>query len=958
MVDIPYKKVHGLMVGISKYAEITSLDYADNDAQLMSKIIGTSFSGQEGTIITLTNENATEFSILSAITKIRRDAQDGDLVVIYLAGHGDVAEGISGANEGYFLAHNASASREYELGGSVAFERIIKFIDGLTARNIKVWLITDACRSGKIIDAKGASSTLTALINGYQNTTKFISCQANELSYEYDSLAHGVFTYYFAKGISGEADTEEVDGIISVEELNRYLTSKVRSVTNKQQTPNIHAADKYAEILAVNPEFKNMLANVNKDLAYADTGKKRGDDELTKTKEVIAFEDAVLDGKLYGSSKSAYELFLANKKTASKQDLQFMEELLINALLQRVQFITNIFLNGRPTIGKNEDFKTAVNDLDYALKLLPSDHPLRENLQNRKQFFSCLESIRKLDITSFDSVEQELKRIEKAEPNAAYIHQGLAMLYIAKNDLKKAEEQLNKAATKINTWSKPQNSLSQIDIITGNLKEAEHRIAAGEKLSNNKENALYLKAQLYQANYQLQLAEVALKDMAAVNYSESELKLLEARTNELRGRIKLAQEQYLESLSKDKNNIELMLKLAELYKTNGDTTLAIGYYSKVWELDKKQTVAKANLDVLQGIASNFNWRGVNLNDANQVMNAAQLLEDEKKYSEAIELLTAASSILTWNLEISFELGKQQYNAGDTRGSIETLKKVLEKSPYHFKSIRALALIYLHQKNNREAEALIQKHMPYFENSSKYLALSYSVYRQTGSQRDLYVILEKAIKLDSLDTEPYRGLYQLHISNSLYGEAHREFKNLIRIGGSARDSIDFYSRLESQVKLMLVKKMYEGQKPAIELLLQLDPFNFEMVYWMAFLQYMEGDYDGASKSLRVFSKDIQAFSPAVQRQFYHLRAKVTLEMGDAALAERLFGMSSSASLPPDYLGLAMAQFEQGNAKWIENFRRGGEIEDFCPAAKKRYEKMMKRAQKMKAAPTGGARQNRQ
>lgn len=956
-IDNNINKVHGLLVGISDYLEVPSLDYADNDAELMSNIIANSFSGKEGKIISLTNEKATEYTIISSMIQLNKVVEEGDLVVIYLAGHGDVAEGIDGNKEGYFLAQDASASREYELGGSISFKKIIKFINGLTAKKIKVWLITDACRSGKIIDAQGASSTLTALINGYQNTTKFISCQANELSYEYDSLAHGVFTYYFAKGISGEADTDEVDGIISVEELNRYLTSKVRSVTNKQQTPNVHASDKYAELFAADLKFKSFLKN--QDLAYSGTGKKRGEDpnELKKSSTMIAFEDAIIKGELYGNSRSALEIYKSNKSKLTQKELDFMKDMLVNTMLQRVQYITNIFLNGRPTIGKNEDYITAFKDLEHVLKLIDTEHPLRKNLENRKQFFRCMDIIKNLTVDKFELAESELLRIEKEEENATYIHQGLAMLYVAENDLPKAEEYLKKAAQKIETWSKPKNSMTHLDIVKGNLNEAEKRIASTLELKNNKDNALILKAHLYHANYQLQLAEKALNEVTSEQYSASEMDQLEARTNELRGRITVAKKQYMESLSNDKDNVDLLLKLAELSKENGDTLEAITYYQAIVEKNNKHTIAQANIDLLKGDKTDFNWKGVNLNSAASVTTATSLLEEEKKYTDAIELLNAAIEIMPWNLDILFELSKQQYNSGDSKTSVETLKQILGRSPYHFKSIRSLALIYLHQGKNREAEILIQKYMPYFENSSKYLSLSYTVYQHTGANRDLYVILEKAIALDSLDTDPYKGLYQLHISNSLYSEASREFNNLIRIGGGYKDSLDFYSRLESQVKEMLSRKIYEGQMEGVQLMLELDRFNYEMVYWLAFLQYLEGDYATANKTLRAFGKDIAAFSPGVQRQYYHLKAKINLEMEDPALAERLFGMSASGSIPPDYLGLAMSQFEQGKRNWIDNFRRGGMIEDFSPDAQKRYNKMLKKAKKMKPPSRGGVRQNR-
>jgi tetratricopeptide (TPR) repeat protein len=436
-------------------------------------------------------------------------------------------------------------------------------------------------------------------------------------------------------------------------------------------------------------------------------------------------------------------------------------------------------------------------------------------------------------------------------------------------------------------------------------------------------------------------------------YSESELKQILAQTNELRGRVHLAQQQYQESLSTDVNNVDLILKLAELYREEGDTATALTYFERAKKLQPTDQLIQANIDQLKKKKISTDFTTIDFTNSKKVQEAVTILENERNYSKGIEILEKAVQSKNWDPELYYLLGKLQYADGKHQSSILSLNKALELSPYHYKSIRSLAYLHLHQKNFREAEALIAKHEPYFDQSAKYLSLSFQVYKHTGSKRDLYAILEKAILLDSLETDAYRALYQLGIEDNQYAVALNDFKKLIELGGGHNDSLDFYSRVEKQVKFMLEQHAYQGQAAGAEIIYKLDPLNFEFAYYYGLCAYMEGNYETAETAIRSFGKAIQSFTPSVQRAYYNLKAKINLETGHPDLSERLFAMGGDNLNPADYLGLAMAQFDQGK-DWITNFRRAGEPLGYNEDALKRYEKMRKKAEKMGGSPGGAER----
>lgn len=56
------------------------------------------------------------------------------------------------------------------------------------------------------------------------------------MSTEKDELEHGVFTYFLLEGLRGEADMDR-DGIITVDEVYRYVSREVPRATDQEQHP-------------------------------------------------------------------------------------------------------------------------------------------------------------------------------------------------------------------------------------------------------------------------------------------------------------------------------------------------------------------------------------------------------------------------------------------------------------------------------------------------------------------------------------------------------------------------------------------------------------------------------------------------------------------------------------------------------------------------------------------------
>lgn len=62
-----------------------------------------------------------------------------------------------------------------------------------------------------------------------------------QISSAYREKRHGLFTYYFLKGLQGEADRNQ-DGMVEVQELDAFVRSGVQTIArrlNVEQTPQL-----------------------------------------------------------------------------------------------------------------------------------------------------------------------------------------------------------------------------------------------------------------------------------------------------------------------------------------------------------------------------------------------------------------------------------------------------------------------------------------------------------------------------------------------------------------------------------------------------------------------------------------------------------------------------------------------------------------------------------------------
>jgi tetratricopeptide (TPR) repeat protein len=323
--------IHAVVIGISDYQDpaIPDLRFAHKDAEAFANYLRSPAGGSldEDHLKVLTNDQATAGRIAEALDGLVEQVREGDQVIIYFSGHGDV-ERKTVSQPGFLLAWDAP-SRVYMGGGTYSLSFLQEIVATLSTQNMaKVTVITDACHAGKLSGSQigGAQLTSANLARQYANEVKILSCQPNEFSLEGEQWGggRGCFSYHLIEGLYGLADRNQ-DDIVTVGELDRYLEDNVTSEAAPQSQVPMLLGNKTEPVASVSVEILAELKKAKSEympvFASID-GRGFEDNILAKLDSIIvqkyaAFKKAVAEKRFFPDSSvvnlqpSAEELYLS-----------------------------------------------------------------------------------------------------------------------------------------------------------------------------------------------------------------------------------------------------------------------------------------------------------------------------------------------------------------------------------------------------------------------------------------------------------------------------------------------------------------------------------------------------------------------------------------------------------------------------------------------------------------------
>lgn len=234
-----------VIIGVKDYKNtaVPVVDYALNDTVIMKEYLINVLGYREGNIIYL--ENPTKGDMEKVFGT--KDNYQGQLfnyvkpgvsdMFIYYAGHGapDIED-----KTAYFVPSDCDPN--YVRLGGYSLDLFYANLAQVKARNKTV--VIDACFCGSsekgMLLTKGSSIIVVPKSTVPENVDILTAATKDEIASWYPEKKHSLFTYYFLKGLRGEADKNK-DNQISFSELKEYLGDKVtyeaRRNYGRTQTP-------------------------------------------------------------------------------------------------------------------------------------------------------------------------------------------------------------------------------------------------------------------------------------------------------------------------------------------------------------------------------------------------------------------------------------------------------------------------------------------------------------------------------------------------------------------------------------------------------------------------------------------------------------------------------------------------------------------------------------------------
>jgi tetratricopeptide (TPR) repeat protein len=405
---IAQHSTRAVVVGISDYQDvgIPDLQYAHRDAEGLVGWLKSPAGGSvpQENIVLLTNQKATNARISASLDWLIETASEGDQVVIYFSGHGDV-ETKTRSQLGFLLAWD-SPPTNYKAGAYSIFylQDIIATLS--IDKKCRVTVVTDACHAGKLAGSAvgGTQATAQALAQQFANEVKIMSCQPNEFSLEGEQWGggRGCFSYHLLDGLTGLADRNG-DATVSLFEIGRYLEDKVPVETAPHPQMPMTVGERNALLANVDT---GALAGLLKDKAgqpqtLATTGSKGLADGFLAVSDSLTqvlyknFENALAAGNLLGSDSSAdffYKKLLENPALKPLHGL--MRRNLAVALQDETQQALNALLADDP-YETNHYIYNPAKYADYprylhrSIELLGEKHYMAADLRSKALYFEA-----------------------------------------------------------------------------------------------------------------------------------------------------------------------------------------------------------------------------------------------------------------------------------------------------------------------------------------------------------------------------------------------------------------------------------------------------------------------------------------------------------------------------------------------------------------------------------------
>jgi len=456
-----------IVIGVSNYLEIAKLKFGHLDADLFSTTIDHVYKGKlkkENQFLFL-DSMATIKPIMDALETVTAKAGANDRIYFYFAGHGDVEELIT--KKAHLLLFD-SPPHVYKAGGTLRVEDLKDYFTQWIYKKARVYLVVDACKSGKLAGGTEGRALVSQNLNELQfQSARLLSCQPNEMSLESTNYGggHGAFTYFLVQGINGEANTNG-DKDISLGEIKKFIVDSVSSSTLHSQNPLVQGNSKLTFLPA--PGKPNLLEAKTANIAStSEKGMSPAEDSLRArwTRELrLEIASGHFVEPKDKSAKNTLER-ISNKWPFEKKFLSVLKREVANGIVLKSQRLINEYIQGNELITKESVFAGGAKEMELLLDLIELNNPLYFTYLSRKYFFegrSIVPSLVDNDKKRYllNSALQNLQTSLKYEPEGAHNFNAIGRLQYVNRQYEEAISNYKKAIKLAPGWKFPVNNLA------------------------------------------------------------------------------------------------------------------------------------------------------------------------------------------------------------------------------------------------------------------------------------------------------------------------------------------------------------------------------------------------------------------------------------------------------------------------------------------------------------------
>jgi tetratricopeptide (TPR) repeat protein len=789
---------YALIIGISKYQNIISLKYADDDAYLFSKYLIDEEICKKNNIALLVDSNATKGNIYKELYKIKDKIKSGDRVFIYFAGHGDVENDIE---SGFLLPYNCESTNYAATGIDISL--LERYVNSFINKECRVVLITDACRSGNLSGGIiGANATLSSISKNFKNVTKILSCQPSQLSIEkkYFDGGHGIFTKNLVEGLYGLADKNN-DNKITLREIDVYLDT-VAFESKQLQIPKIDGDPQ-----SVVSEYQNtlklaFLKKLNKadNYAYEASREVKLKDTIIQTdKDYLNYLKQIKDDNLiYPENDCAFETL--KKIKIKNNDLYESIKYELTAILEdQIQSRINKNLFSELSNNKNEDLlelASVIKKVKVMEEILGENDIRKNEIKALKDLFNAWYHYASFNYSGMNKSIVNLKFADSILPNQAWIKNLIGVIY---NRLEKYDSGLLylKDVVKLTPkWVYAWNNLGWSYL---GLKNKDSLAIQSLKIANSIDSLHGITWSNLADGYLQQgkkfEAELALKKGIELDPSSYNAYLKLGYLFRNLNRNREAEDCYNRAFKIDSLNIYILKALAEISYFKKDIYSYKNYIKRALNL---KPILTDNLNIIASLydengeykdALNLITKSINIDPTYYASYRikGEILFSQNKHKEAIVYLNKADSLSdNSNALVNNQLAWAYFKAADTLKAIYFANKAIVLSPNESINYWTLGKIMSYNEQYDLAKDNLIKAIDLDPTNSSYWNDLGYIYKNLGDSLNEVTAFQKAVNYGNNNIDFLLDLGWCYLKNDEIKSVYQVIDSIIKIDTKNQD----------------------------------------------------------------------------------------------------------------------------------------------------------------------------